>query len=186
MRLFCGFYSLSSLGTAIRWVQTENFNHFKKSLRYKMLFVPLLVVWNKLSPLYLGKFSFFVHNFFITKMYTGCMKIGFLCSMCLHEFLLGFHYLWVTKFPIFYALYLQDDDIYFVLEHDQALSHLIFAGSDIVLCQSFDDPIYQAPVSVISLFPAIILSSCFLWIFELYRFLSLKLVIRQTQIINQK
>lgn len=42
---------------------------------------------------------------------------------------------------------LQDDNLKFVLAYDEALSHLLFAGSDIILCQSFSDPTDETPVS---------------------------------------
>jgi hypothetical protein len=34
---------------------------------------------------------------------------------------------------------------------DEALSHLVFAGSDIIMCQSFHDPLLQVPVNSLSL-----------------------------------
>ncbi|GMN34133.1 hypothetical protein TIFTF001_004518 [Ficus carica] len=40
---------------------------------------------------------------------------------------------------------LKDEDTRFNLGHDEALSHLIFAGSDIILCQSFHDHVFQVP-----------------------------------------
>ena len=43
---------------------------------------------------------------------------------------------------------LQDDNVRFLNEYDEALPHLVFAGSDIILCQSFDDPVLQVPVCV--------------------------------------
>ncbi|CAN6274034.1 unnamed protein product [Urochloa humidicola] len=36
-----------------------------------------------------------------------------------------------------------DDNIAFVAEYDEALAHLIYAGSDIILCSSFEDPSVQ-------------------------------------------
>lgn len=39
----------------------------------------------------------------------------------------------------------------FINELDEALSHLVFAGSDIIMCQSFHDPVFQVPVSSLSL-----------------------------------
>ncbi|XP_052196115.1 probable starch synthase 4, chloroplastic/amyloplastic [Diospyros lotus] len=44
---------------------------------------------------------------------------------------------------------LQDDCVRFLNEYDEALSHLIFAGSDIVLCQSFHDPLLQVPLKAV-------------------------------------
>ncbi|PON97125.1 hypothetical protein TorRG33x02_071750 [Trema orientale] len=44
---------------------------------------------------------------------------------------------------------LKDKDIQVVPRHDEALSHLIFAGSDIILCQSFHDPIFQVPLKAL-------------------------------------
>ncbi|THG12129.1 hypothetical protein TEA_013895 [Camellia sinensis var. sinensis] len=43
----------------------------------------------------------------------------------------------------------QDDNVRFLNEYDEALSHLIFAGSDIILCQSFDDPVLQVPLKAL-------------------------------------
>ncbi|KAK2656693.1 hypothetical protein Ddye_009745 [Dipteronia dyeriana] len=40
---------------------------------------------------------------------------------------------------------LEDGNVRFIDSHDDDLSHLIFAGSDIMLCQSFHDPILQVP-----------------------------------------
>ncbi|KAM1405766.1 hypothetical protein ACFXTH_000532 [Malus domestica] len=47
---------------------------------------------------------------------------------------------------------LKDANVQFIDGNDEALSHLVFAGSDIILCQSFHDPGLQVPVS--SLFPS--------------------------------
>ena len=41
---------------------------------------------------------------------------------------------------------LQDDNLKFVPTYDEALLHLVFAGSDIILCQSFLDPTDEIPV----------------------------------------
>ncbi|KAJ6906908.1 LOW QUALITY PROTEIN: starch synthase 4 [Populus alba x Populus x berolinensis] len=40
-----------------------------------------------------------------------------------------------------------DETVRFINKYDEALLHLIFAGSDIILCQSFHDPLLQVPVS---------------------------------------
>lgn len=48
---------------------------------------------------------------------------------------------------MFYLL-LQDENVRFIDEYDEELSHLIISGSDIMLCPSFDDPQLQVPVSV--------------------------------------
>ncbi|KAJ6915779.1 starch synthase 4 [Populus alba x Populus x berolinensis] len=42
---------------------------------------------------------------------------------------------------------LKDETVRFINKYDEALLHLIFAGSDIILCQSFHDPLLQVPVS---------------------------------------
>ena len=42
---------------------------------------------------------------------------------------------------------LQDENMIFLNDYDEAILHLILAGSDIILCQSFDDPVLQLPVS---------------------------------------
>lgn len=42
---------------------------------------------------------------------------------------------------------LQDDNLKSVL-YDEELFHLLFAGSDIILCQSFLDPTDETPVSL--------------------------------------
>jgi len=44
---------------------------------------------------------------------------------------------------------LKDDNVRFINEYEEALSHLILAGSDIILCQSFDDPVLQVPLKAI-------------------------------------
>ncbi|KAL5178702.1 putative glycogen synthase 2 [Glycine soja] len=41
---------------------------------------------------------------------------------------------------------LQDDNLKFVPTYDEALLHLVFAGSDIILCQSFLDPTDEIPL----------------------------------------
>ncbi|KAK6151094.1 hypothetical protein DH2020_016026 [Rehmannia glutinosa] len=40
----------------------------------------------------------------------------------------------------------QDENVRFVNEYDEELSHLIISGSDIMLCPSFDDPLLQVPL----------------------------------------
>ncbi|KAG5067801.1 hypothetical protein JHK85_000178 [Glycine max] len=40
----------------------------------------------------------------------------------------------------------QDDNLKFVPTYDEALLHLVFAGSDIILCQSFLDPTDEIPL----------------------------------------
>ncbi|KAL3813735.1 hypothetical protein ACJIZ3_015003 [Penstemon smallii] len=42
----------------------------------------------------------------------------------------------------------KDENVRFINEYDEELSHLIIAGSDIMLCQSFDDPL-QVPLKAI-------------------------------------
>lgn len=42
---------------------------------------------------------------------------------------------------------MQDENTRFINKYDEALSHLILAGSDIILCQSFHDAVLQVPVS---------------------------------------
>lgn len=56
------------------------------------------------------------------------------------------HKLHATDAQMFVFLFSQDENVRFVDKCDEALSHLLFAGSDIILCASFDDPILQAPV----------------------------------------
>nr|KJB18123.1 hypothetical protein B456_003G034900 [Gossypium raimondii] len=41
----------------------------------------------------------------------------------------------------------EDSNVKFFYNYDEALSHLVFAGSDIMLCHSFHDPLLQVPVS---------------------------------------
>jgi len=45
----------------------------------------------------------------------------------------------------------QGDKIAFVEAYDEALAHLIYAGSDIILCSSFQDPSLQTAVCETSL-----------------------------------
>ncbi|KAK6125375.1 hypothetical protein DH2020_040879 [Rehmannia glutinosa] len=40
----------------------------------------------------------------------------------------------------------KDENVRFVNEYDEELSHLIISGSDIMLCPSFDDPLLQVPL----------------------------------------
>lgn len=40
----------------------------------------------------------------------------------------------------------KDDNLKFVPTYDEALLHLVFAGSDIILCQSFLDPTDEIPL----------------------------------------
>ncbi|XP_059435939.1 probable starch synthase 4, chloroplastic/amyloplastic isoform X1 [Corylus avellana] len=44
---------------------------------------------------------------------------------------------------------LKDENVRFLNEHDEALSHLVFAGSDIIMCQSFHDPVLQVPLKAL-------------------------------------
>ncbi|XP_010023404.2 glycogen synthase isoform X2 [Eucalyptus grandis] len=44
---------------------------------------------------------------------------------------------------------LKDENVRFIDRFDEALSHLIFAGSDIILCQSFEDPTLQVPMKAL-------------------------------------
>ena len=48
-----------------------------------------------------------------------------------------------------------DDSIAFIEEYDETLPHLVYAGSDIILCSSFEDPSLQIAVceSILFLFP---------------------------------
>jgi len=41
---------------------------------------------------------------------------------------------------------LQDDNLKLLPTYDEALLHLVFAGSDIILCQSFANPTDEIPV----------------------------------------
>nr|CAB3451433.1 unnamed protein product [Digitaria exilis] len=42
-----------------------------------------------------------------------------------------------------------DDNIAFIEEYDETLAHLIYAGSDIILCSSFEDPSLQIAIKAI-------------------------------------
>ncbi|KAJ9170484.1 hypothetical protein P3X46_018589 [Hevea brasiliensis] len=44
---------------------------------------------------------------------------------------------------------LQGENMRFMNKYDEALSHLIIAGSDIILCQSFHDPLLQMPLKAL-------------------------------------
>ncbi|XP_022740360.1 probable starch synthase 4, chloroplastic/amyloplastic isoform X2 [Durio zibethinus] len=44
---------------------------------------------------------------------------------------------------------LEDLDVKFFYHYNEALLHLMFAGSDIILCQSFDDPLLQVPLKAL-------------------------------------
>ncbi|CAK9150598.1 unnamed protein product [Ilex paraguariensis] len=44
---------------------------------------------------------------------------------------------------------LKDENARFLNKHDEALSHLVFAGCDIILCPSFDDPVLHVPLKAI-------------------------------------
>lgn len=41
----------------------------------------------------------------------------------------------------------QDENMRFLSKYDEALAHLVLAGSDIMLCPSYDDTVLQVPVS---------------------------------------
>lgn len=43
----------------------------------------------------------------------------------------------------------KDQNIIYIKHYDEAVSHLLLAGSDIILCPSFDDPILQMPLKAI-------------------------------------
>uniref|UniRef100_A0A7N0USB8 starch synthase n=1 Tax=Kalanchoe fedtschenkoi TaxID=63787 RepID=A0A7N0USB8_KALFE len=43
----------------------------------------------------------------------------------------------------------KDPNVRIVDKYDEAFSHLVFAGSDVVLCSSFDDPVLQVPLKAI-------------------------------------
>nr|CAN67942.1 hypothetical protein VITISV_027826 [Vitis vinifera] len=49
---------------------------------------------------------------------------------------------WILDFLSFEM----DENVRFIDKCDEALSHLIFAGSDIILCPSFHDPMLQVPL----------------------------------------
>nr|XP_034933008.1 probable starch synthase 4, chloroplastic/amyloplastic isoform X3 [Populus alba] len=44
---------------------------------------------------------------------------------------------------------LKDETVRFINKYDEVLLHLIFAGSDIILCQSFHDPLLQVPLKAL-------------------------------------
>ncbi|CAK7339679.1 unnamed protein product [Dovyalis caffra] len=44
---------------------------------------------------------------------------------------------------------LKDETVRFINKYDEALLHLIFAGSDIILCQTFHDPLLQVPLKAL-------------------------------------
>ncbi|XP_062143993.1 probable starch synthase 4, chloroplastic/amyloplastic isoform X2 [Alnus glutinosa] len=44
---------------------------------------------------------------------------------------------------------LKDENVRFINGLDEALSHLVFAGSDIIMCQSFHDPMLQVPLKAL-------------------------------------
>ncbi|KAL3526942.1 hypothetical protein ACH5RR_011598 [Cinchona calisaya] len=44
---------------------------------------------------------------------------------------------------------LKDENVRFIDKCDEPLLHLVFAGSDIMLCPSFDDPVLQVPLKAI-------------------------------------
>ncbi|GAB4847172.1 hypothetical protein Ancab_026183 [Ancistrocladus abbreviatus] len=44
---------------------------------------------------------------------------------------------------------LKDENIRFINKYDEALSHLVFGGSDLILCQSYDDPVLQVPLKAL-------------------------------------
>ncbi|XP_012469711.1 uncharacterized protein LOC105787727 [Gossypium raimondii] len=43
----------------------------------------------------------------------------------------------------------EDSNVKFFYNYDEALSHLVFAGSDIMLCHSFHDPLLQVPLKAL-------------------------------------
>ncbi|KAI3830333.1 hypothetical protein MKW92_036763 [Papaver armeniacum] len=43
----------------------------------------------------------------------------------------------------------EDEDVRIISTYDEALSHLILAGADIILCPSFHDPVLQMPLKAI-------------------------------------
>ncbi|KAK4393532.1 putative starch synthase 4, chloroplastic/amyloplastic [Sesamum angolense] len=45
---------------------------------------------------------------------------------------------------------LKDENVRFIDEYDEELSHLIISGSDIMICPSFDDPLLQVPLKAIN------------------------------------
>ncbi|GMI86542.1 hypothetical protein HRI_002323500 [Hibiscus trionum] len=44
---------------------------------------------------------------------------------------------------------LEDSNVKFFTRYDEELSHLVFAGSDIILCHSFHDPLLQVPLKAL-------------------------------------
>ncbi|KAJ7953465.1 Starch synthase, chloroplastic/amyloplastic [Quillaja saponaria] len=44
---------------------------------------------------------------------------------------------------------LVDGGLRFITRYEEALSHLLFAGSDIILCRSFHDPIFHVPLKAL-------------------------------------
>lgn len=44
---------------------------------------------------------------------------------------------------------LNDENVRFINKYDEALSHLIFGGSDIMLCHSYEDPLLHVPLKAI-------------------------------------
>ncbi|KAL6222772.1 hypothetical protein ACLB2K_006163 [Fragaria x ananassa] len=44
---------------------------------------------------------------------------------------------------------LKDEHVKFVNDSDETITHLVFAGSDIILCQSFHDPVLQVPLKAL-------------------------------------
>ncbi|KAL5819915.1 hypothetical protein ACOSQ4_023757 [Xanthoceras sorbifolium] len=55
---------------------------------------------------------------------------------------------------------LKDGNVRFIDSYDDDLSHLIFAGSDIILCQSFHDPVLQVPQKALKYGAAPIAVNC--------------------------
>ncbi|XP_068657695.1 uncharacterized protein [Aristolochia californica] len=49
----------------------------------------------------------------------------------------------------FLSLEEEFQNVRFINKHDKALQHLVFAGSDIILCPSFHDPVQQVPLKAI-------------------------------------
>ncbi|KHG02492.1 Glycogen synthase [Gossypium arboreum] len=43
----------------------------------------------------------------------------------------------------------EDSNVKFFYNYDEAISHLVFAGSDIILCHSFHDPLLQVPLKAL-------------------------------------
>jgi glycogen synthase len=42
-------------------------------------------------------------------------------------------------------------DVKYIPRYDEPLAHLIIAGSDIMLCPSLEDPLFQVPVCTLKL-----------------------------------